>query len=98
MKPIVEMGRAELAAYIQGHLEQYGIQVVLSGGACVSIYTGNKYVSMNLDLVDLYSARVSELERAMEEIGFRRPGHHRKYFEHQGHLEEFRRIRARLEP
>ena len=39
MKPIKEMSRTELAAFIQSHLESNGIDVVLSGGSCVSIYS-----------------------------------------------------------
>jgi hypothetical protein len=37
MTPIADMSRAELAALIQTHLRTKGIDMVLSGGACVSI-------------------------------------------------------------
>jgi hypothetical protein len=39
MKPVGEMDRADLAACIQEHLRAKGVDVVLSGGACVSIYS-----------------------------------------------------------
>lgn len=53
MKPIREMGRADLAAFVQEHLRSRGIDVVLCGGACVSIYSQGKYVSMDLDMVHI---------------------------------------------
>ncbi len=36
MKPISKMSRAELAAYIQSHLREKGIESVLTGGSAVS--------------------------------------------------------------
>ena len=42
MKSIKEMTNAELAAFVESHLRKNGIDVVLSGGACVS---------MDLDLI-----------------------------------------------
>ncbi|MDF1527072.1 MAG: hypothetical protein P1S59_12500 [bacterium] len=36
----------------KNHLENKGIRVVLTGGSCVSIYSNNKYQSMDLDLVE----------------------------------------------
>jgi len=52
VKLISEMTIAQLAAFVQSHLRQSGIDVVLSGGACVSIYTSNRYVSMDLDMIN----------------------------------------------
>ncbi len=52
MKHIKNMTQAELAAYVQSHLQEKGITVVLSGGATVSIYSANKYVSADVDLVN----------------------------------------------
>jgi hypothetical protein len=45
------MSRAELGAFVQEHLRTKGIDVVLGGGACVSIYSNDKYVSMDLDMI-----------------------------------------------
>jgi len=70
MKSISKMTQAELAAYVQSHLQKKGITVILSGGAAVSIYTGNKYVSADIDLVDVYFADRKKIIAAMEEIGF----------------------------
>ena len=45
MKPIKEMSLGELAAFIDSNLRKKGIDVVLSGGACVAIYSDHRYVS-----------------------------------------------------
>jgi hypothetical protein len=73
------MTQAELGAYVQSHLGAKGIEVVLSGGAVVAIYTSGKYVSRDLDLVNRYSVKRSAIERAIEELGFHEAGRH---FEH----------------
>jgi hypothetical protein len=80
MKPVKEMTNAELAAFIGSALRKRGIDVVLSGGACVSIYSENRYVSMDLDLVNHHFAKRREIREAMQEIGFREEGRH---FTHQ---------------
>lgn len=79
MKPVAEMRQAELGAYVQSHLAEKGIDVVLSGGALVAIYTSGIYVSPDLDFVNRYAAKRSAIRAAMEELGFREMGRH---FEH----------------
>jgi hypothetical protein len=78
MKQIKNMTQIELAAYIQSHLREVGIDVVLSGGATVSLYSGGRYVSKDLDLINVHFAKRSKIKAAMEEIGFREKG---RYFE-----------------
>jgi hypothetical protein len=79
MKSVKEMSQAELAAYVQSSLREKGIDVVLSGGATVAIYSEGEYVSMDIDLVNAHFAKVKEIKKAMEGIGFSRLGRH---FEH----------------
>jgi hypothetical protein len=79
MKPIKEMNQAELAAYIQEHLRAREIEVILSGGAVVGIYSDGKYVSKDIDLVNARFADRHRIETAMQEIGFIAIGRH---FEH----------------
>jgi hypothetical protein len=76
MKSIKNMTNAELAAFIESHLLKKEIYVVLSGGACVSIYSSNKYVSMDLDFVNVRFAKRQHIRTAMKEIGFREEGRH----------------------
>jgi hypothetical protein len=88
MKSINRMTQAELATYIQSHLQRKGITVILSGGAAVSIYTDNKYVSADIDLVDVYFTDRKKIVVAMEEIGFSEKN---RYFIHPStkHIVEF---------
>jgi len=73
------MTQAEVGAYVQSYLRQQGIDVVLSGGAVVAIYTSGEYVSQDLDFVNRYSASRKLIGNAMEELGFQDAG---KHFEH----------------
>jgi ABC-type transport system substrate-binding protein len=50
MKSVTGMSIGDLAALVADHLRQSGINVVLTGGSCVSIYTQNRYQSYDLDL------------------------------------------------
>ncbi len=70
MKPVSKMHQNEIGAYVTTHLHNSGIKVVLSGGAVVSIYSNRKYVSKDLDLVDMYSSKREKIQKAMREIGF----------------------------
>lgn len=81
MRPIAKMGRADLGAFVQEHLRKKGIDVVLCGGACVSIYSQGKYVTMDLDMihVDLISPKRSLIREAMNGLGFTEHG---RYFTH----------------
>lgn len=70
MKPLAKMSVGELAAYISNHLRKRGIEVVLTGGACVTIYSEGKYVSRDLDFIETRFAKPAEIRDAMQEIGF----------------------------
>lgn len=79
MKSLARMSVGELAAHICSNLRRRGIDVVLSGGSCVSIYSSGKYVSNDLDFIEggLHTAR--EIRDAMEEMGFEREHRHFKH-------------------
>jgi len=51
------------------HLAEKSIKVVLSGGASVSLYSNNEYISKDIDLIDVYSVSRRKLILAMKEIG-----------------------------
>jgi hypothetical protein len=76
MKSIAEMTQSELGAFVQTQLRKRGIDLVLSGGAVVSIYSNNRYVSKDLDFVNVYAARRKSIREAMEELGFHEEGRH----------------------
>ena len=60
----------------------------MSGGAAVSIYTANRYISADVDLVEDTYADRNTIKTAMEEIGFREKN---RYFTHPDtqHIIEF---------
>lgn len=64
------MPLAELAAYVSSHLENRDIPVVLVGGACVSIYSDNRYQTQDLDFVERYHTNRKALKSALADIGF----------------------------
>lgn len=77
MKPINKMTLGELAAYIDTHLQKSGINVVLSGGACVAIYSNHKYVSKDIDFIARFTIDHKKVKNAMTELGFEQRG---KYY------------------
>ena len=70
MKDLSVLSHRELAAFICEHLRARGVETVLTGGACVTIYTKNRYESMDLDFVNIGSASGKSIDSALAEIGF----------------------------
>lgn len=70
MKKIKDMNRLELAAYICTHLQKHGIEVTLTGGSCVSIYSENEYLSWDLDFIESHTTKRKFLAECLKEIGF----------------------------
>jgi hypothetical protein len=79
MKKIKNMNLAELAAYVQTRLRKEEIDVVLSGGATVSLYSSNQYVSKDVDLINVRFIKRSKVKAAMEKLEFQEQG---RYFFH----------------
>ncbi|MGL6160323.1 hypothetical protein [Microbulbifer sp.] len=78
---IANLSRAELAAWICQALETEGVQVVLTGGSCVSIYSVEAYVSHDIDFVDVSYATSRKIKGVLEKLGFQSPQPGRRYFE-----------------
>lgn len=72
------MSVAEIGAVIRSHLERHHIEVVLSGGACVTIYADNRYRSNDFDFV-MGDTSLQTLDPLMEELGFHRTTSLRHY-------------------
>jgi hypothetical protein len=79
MKPVAEMSLGELAAFVCTQLKKHGIDSVLSGGACVTIYTDNRYESFDLDFVEYVPTKRKFIEEALREVGFVEKD---RYFKH----------------
>jgi len=60
----------DLAALVSERLRRGGVDSILVGGACVSIYTKNKYQSFDLDFVT--HATMKDIIPLLSEMGFRR--------------------------
>ena len=69
----------ELAAWVCSHLAAHGIDVVLSGGGVVSLFTENRYQSNDLDFIESVSHSRRKLKKAMAELGFQEQN---RYFTH----------------
>ena len=79
MKPVSEMSRLEFAAFVSNAFKENKINVVLSGGSCVSLYSEDKYVSMDLDFVNAAFTKRSEIQHIMDALGFIEEN---RYFRH----------------
>ena len=79
MKPVSEMSIGELAAFVASHLRSAGIDVVLTGGSCVTIYSSNRYMSFDLDFIGGRGAGRKQIKAALLELGFREKD---RYFVH----------------
>jgi hypothetical protein len=60
----------ELAALVCRMLNEQGMDAVLVGGACVSIYSKNKYISYDLDFVS--HAALNDITAVLNDLGFKR--------------------------
>ena len=83
MKSVKTMTLEELAAFVCSHLHQQGVRVVLSGGACVSIYTKNRYQSFDLDFIENIATSTKKLVKILDDIGFHE---NQRYFKHPAPL------------
>ena len=79
MKPVSQMTRLELACYIGAEFKRRNLTVVLSGGSCVSLYSSEKYVSNDLDFVNMLFAKRHAIVEAMKSLGFSEKN---RYFKH----------------
>lgn len=68
MKQLNELSVLELAQLVAENLSKNDIEAVLVGGACVSIYSKNKYQSSDLDFVT--ESSLKELQKALKDAGF----------------------------
>ena len=82
MKPVGKMTREELAGWVAQHLADAGIDVVLTGGSCVSLYSNERYVSKDLDFIDVSLKSNREIGRVLLEIGFHNQPKNSRHFIH----------------
>lgn len=71
------IGIAELAAIVSEKLREKGIDSLVVGGACVSIYTHNRYESGDIDFIS--HAALKHLDAALSPLGFSRKRYSRHF-------------------
>ena len=64
----------KLAVEISDLLRKNGVETVLCGGGCVTIYTEEKYISGDLDFVNSYEISYQRIESILSQIGFKKTG------------------------
>jgi len=74
MKITARSSLRQVAAAVAKGLSTAGIQAVLTGGACATIYSGGEYQSEDLDLILQSSPTQKALDHAMASAGFVRHG------------------------
>ena len=74
-----KIGIKELAGLTSEKLREIGVDSILVGGACVSIYTKNKYESFDLDFVT--HATIKKVASILVGLGFQRESS--RHFIHQ---------------
>lgn len=67
----------DLAALINRKFIEHGMKTILVGGACVAIYSHNRYVSYDLDFITFETS--GKIKKALSELGFELKG---KYYSH----------------
>ena len=75
-----KMSKLELASFICSKLKENDIEVVLSGGACVEIYSKGNYTSLDIDLINRYNETFRKIKIVMEDLCFTEK---EKYFIHE---------------
>lgn len=68
----------DLAGYISEELRNKGIGTILVGGACVTIYSANRYQSYDLDYITYEDMK--KVKMALSELGFTEKN---QFFEHE---------------
>jgi len=69
----------DFAIVISDYLTKNAIEAILSGGACVTIYTKNKFMSYDLDFVLISYDKQKEVRQLLTEVGFYEED---RYFKH----------------
>jgi len=82
LKSVAAMTRAEFGAYVCNALASAGIDAVLSGGSCVSIWTEEMYVSNDLDFITSGYENNRRIASVLQQLGFERPSNYSRYFTH----------------
>jgi hypothetical protein len=70
------MSIEELAGLVCQALQDAGVTVTLTGGACVTIWSRGKYVSHDLDFIEEGPVPRRQIRAVMKNLGFAEKGRH----------------------
>ncbi len=76
------LSREEFAALVSSYLREAGIDVVLSGGSCVSIYSVDRYVTKDLDFIDISLKSNRQIGKVLADLGFVNEPRNSRHFMH----------------
>jgi hypothetical protein len=79
MSDVAAMTMAEFVAWVQRHLRAAGIDTVLSGGSCVTVWSANAYRSDDIDLIPDGFGQRARIREVMLGLGF---SERNRYFVH----------------
>ena len=79
----------ETAAYICEKLKEKNIDVVLSGGSCMEIYTQSNFSSYDIDFIPNPSVTSKQIEKTMFELGFEKTNSRYYKYENNPNYIEF---------
>jgi len=70
------MSAEELAGFVCDALKRAGITVTLTGGTCVTIWSGGQYVSNDLDFIEEGPVPRNKIREVLGKLGFNEKGRH----------------------
>jgi hypothetical protein len=76
VKSIGEMSPEELAGLVCKTLQEAGVVITLTGGACVGIWSQGKYVSNDLDFIEEGPVPRRKIRTVLGSLGFQENGRH----------------------
>jgi len=82
MSLVSGLSRVDLAGLIAEELRSKDIEVILTGGSCVSIYSNEQYVSVDLDFIDISLRTNKQIGVALKSLGFENKPLNSRYFSH----------------
>lgn len=78
----------ETAAFICSKLKEHGIDVVLSGGSCMEIYTKSNFSSYDIDFIPSPGVTSKQIDKIMKELGFEKtPPRYYKHTNNPNYIE-----------
>ena len=76
----------ETASYVCTKLQENDIDVILSGGSCMEIYTQSNFSSFDIDLIMIKQVAFNKIEKVMLSLGFEKENRYFKYINNPNYI------------